>query len=321
MPAKSKQQQRFMGMVHAIQKGEKVKGASKELRHAARSISKKDAKDYASTKHDEIPTKKESFSKYYESRTYYSDTLHPSFWDGEVFADDIRMAILKIVADFLKEDENISEDIIEDIQLTGSLANYNYSEKSDLDVHILLDFADINDDEDLVKRALDGKRFIWNLKHNIKLNGHEVELYFQDIHEPHTASGLFSLQDNKWIKKPVHDKPEVDHRDVIRKSEEFKKEIRSLKNIISELGDEKELQLVNKRAKSLKQRIMKMRKEGLSSKGEFSVENLAFKNLRDNDYIAKLNDIIINSYDHMFNKEILGEKDLSTWLKERWCNR
>ncbi|NDB30179.1 hypothetical protein EB151_11595, partial [archaeon] len=70
-----------------------------------------------------------------------------------------------------------------------------------------------------------------------------------------------------------------------------------------------------------KLRIMKMRKEGLAEKGEFSVENLAFKNLRDNDYIAKLNDIIINSYDHMFNKEILGEKDLSKWLKERWCNR
>lgn len=310
-----------MGMVHAIQKGEKVKGASKELKRAAKSISKKGAKEFASTKHKGLPTKKEGFTKFFEGRNYYNDTLHPSFWDGEAFDDSIRSALLKIVGDFLKEDENLSDDIIEDIQLTGSLANYNYSEKSDLDVHILLDFADINEDEALVKRALDGKRFIWNLKHDIKLNGHEVELYFQDIHEPHTASGLFSLQDNKWIKKPVYDKPEVDHRDVIRKAEEFKKEIRTLEEIISELGDEKELQLINKRAKKLKLRIMKMRKEGLAEKGEFSVENLAFKNLRDNDYISKLNDIIINSYDHMFNKEILGEKDLSTWLKERWCNR
>jgi len=264
---------------------------------------------------------RETFSKFYEGRTYYNDNLHPSFWDGENFDDTIRTALLKIVSDFLKEDENLEEDIITDIQLTGSLANYNYSEKSDLDVHILLDFADINEDEDLVKKALDGKRFLWNLKHDIKLNGHEVELYFQDIHEPHTASGLFSLQDNKWIKKPVYDKPEVDHRDVVRKAEEFKKEIRTLKEIISELKDEKELSLVNKRAKKLKERIVKMRKDGLNTKGEFSVENLAFKNLRDSEYIAKLNDIIINSYDHMFNSEILGEKDLNTWLKERWCNR
>ena len=258
------------------------------------------------------------FAKFFESRTYYNDTLHPSFWDAEVFDESIRTAILKIVEDFLKEDEHVEDDIIDDIQLTGSLANYNYSEKSDLDVHILLDFAKINQQEDLVKRALDGKRFIWNLKHDIKLNGHEVELYFQDIHEPHTASGLFSLQDNKWIKKPVYDKPEVDHRDVVRKAEEYKKEIRTLEQIVSELSDEKELSLVNKRAKKIKDRIMTMRKEGLSSKGEFSVENLAFKNLRDSEYITKLNDIIINSYDHMFNKEIVGEKDLSSWLKERW---
>lgn len=258
------------------------------------------------------------FTKFFEGRTYYNDTLHPSFWDGDVFDDSIRTAILKIVEDFLKEDEHVDDEFIEDIQLTGSLANFNYSKKSDLDVHILLDFAKINEQEDLVKRALDGKRFLWNLKHDIKLNGHEVELYFQDIHEPHTASGLFSLQDNKWIKKPVYDKPEVDHRDVVRKSEEYKKEIRTLEQIVSELKDEKELSLVNKRAKKLKDRIMTMRKEGLTSKGEFSVENLAFKNLRDSDYISKLNDIIINSYDQMFNKEILGEKDLSTWLKERW---
>ena len=262
-----------------------------------------------------------NFLKFFEGRTYYNKTLHPNFWDGESFDESIRMAIVKIVSDFLKEDEHIDEDIIEDIQLTGSIANYNYSEKSDLDIHILLDFADINKDEDLVKRALDGKRFIWNIKHDINLNGHEVELYFQDIHEPHTASGLFSIQDNKWIKKPVYDKPEIDHRDVVRKSEEYKKEIRSLSEIIAELSDEKELALVNKRAKNLKKRIMKMRRDGLSSKGEFSVENLAFKNLRDSDYIGRLNDIIIRSYDHMFNKEILGEKDLSTWLKERWCNR
>ena len=111
------------------------------------------------------------FAKFFEGRTYDNDTLHPSFWDAEEFDEPIRTAILKIVEDFLKEDEHVEDDIIDDIQLTGSLANYNYSEKSDLDVHILLDFAKINQQEDLVKRALDGKRFIWNLKHDIKLNG------------------------------------------------------------------------------------------------------------------------------------------------------
>ena len=53
--AKSKAQQKFMGMVHAMQKGEKVKGASPELKKAAKSMPKKAAKDYASTKHKGKP--------------------------------------------------------------------------------------------------------------------------------------------------------------------------------------------------------------------------------------------------------------------------
>lgn len=55
--AVSKQQQKFMGMVHAMQKGEKVKGASKELKAAAKGMSKKDAKDFARTKHKGLPKK------------------------------------------------------------------------------------------------------------------------------------------------------------------------------------------------------------------------------------------------------------------------
>ncbi len=55
--AVSQQQQKFMGMVHAMQKGEKVKGASKELKKVASEMPKKAAKDYASTKHTGLPKK------------------------------------------------------------------------------------------------------------------------------------------------------------------------------------------------------------------------------------------------------------------------
>ena len=56
--AKSKAQQRFMGMVHAVKKGE-MEAPSKEVAAAAASMKKKDAKDYASTKHEGLPEKKE----------------------------------------------------------------------------------------------------------------------------------------------------------------------------------------------------------------------------------------------------------------------
>ena len=257
-----------------------------------------------------------SFKTYFEESNYYNDTLHPQFWDEFEFKEDILKPILKIVDDFVKDDAHISPEMVEDVQLTGSLANYNYSEYSDLDVHILLDFADINKDEEIVKRALDGKRFIWNLRHDIKFNGHEVELYFQDIHEPHVASGLFSLSGNRWIKKPKYEKPEIDHGDVVKKAESFKRELDLLDDALDNISDEKEFSLINRRAKKLKEKIMRMRKEGLAGKGEFSVENLAFKNLRNDQTIARLNDLIIKSYDLMYSKEELKEKaGLEEWEK------
>lgn len=56
MPAKSKEQQRLFGMVHAYQKGE-LKNPSKEVKDIAKTISKKDAKDFAETKHKGLPNK------------------------------------------------------------------------------------------------------------------------------------------------------------------------------------------------------------------------------------------------------------------------
>ena len=56
MPAVSKAQQRFMGMVYAVKKGE-MSAPSSEVAKAAASMSKKDAKDFASTKHKKLPDK------------------------------------------------------------------------------------------------------------------------------------------------------------------------------------------------------------------------------------------------------------------------
>ena len=55
--AVSKQQQKFMGMAHAMQKGEKIKGASKELKKVARTMKPKDTEDFAKTKHKGLPDK------------------------------------------------------------------------------------------------------------------------------------------------------------------------------------------------------------------------------------------------------------------------
>jgi hypothetical protein len=56
MPAKSKAQQKLMGMVHAAQTGQ-IKSPSEKVAKLAKSMTKKSAGDYASTKHKGLPKK------------------------------------------------------------------------------------------------------------------------------------------------------------------------------------------------------------------------------------------------------------------------
>mgnify|MGYP001235312807 FL=1 len=71
MPAVSKAQQRFMGMVYAVKKGE-MSAPSSEVAAAADSMKKKDAKDFASTKHKGLPEKKKvDETTYYKQDTKY----------------------------------------------------------------------------------------------------------------------------------------------------------------------------------------------------------------------------------------------------------
>lgn len=96
MPSKSKKQQRFMGMVHAAQKGE-LKDASPEVKKAAENMKEKDAEDFASTKHKGLPEKvkpkkiKETFVA-----TTVDDFLNESLDDPnvEAFMDALMTSLM-----------------------------------------------------------------------------------------------------------------------------------------------------------------------------------------------------------------------------------
>jgi hypothetical protein len=239
-----------------------------------------------------------SFKQFFFEQ-FYNDTLHPRFWDEQKqFDPEVREKLLQIAKD-VSEDVDVV-DLIDDIQLTGSLSNFNYTDFSDLDVHILLDYAKINKDEDLVKSALDGKRFIWNLRHDIKIGGYEVEIYFQDIHEPHMASGLYSLQDGEWLREPKFNPPEVDSADVMSKADQIKRDIDILNQKVNEATQGEDINDLQTAATKIRKKISKMRKDSLEKDGEFGVGNLAFKELRNSDYIEKIIDIDNLLYDKLF---------------------
>ena len=233
---------------------------------------------------------------------FYNETLNPKFYANKKMLPSIRKKLLDITKDFLNE-VPVKLPKVDDIQLTGSLANYNYTPKSDLDVHVLLDFKKIDEDVDLVKAALDGIRFIWNAKHQIKLHGHEVELYFQDTKEPHVSSGLFSLKEGKWVKKPEFSPPIINDEDVIKKFEDVKVHIDKLHELTSKYkNDPGKSKTLFDYGRRVFQKIKTMRKQGLKGVGEFSVGNLVFKLLRNTDYIDRLSKLVNENYDNIYTE-------------------
>lgn len=234
-----------------------------------------------------------------ESSAYYKDELNPKFWQGDKFDPMIRTKLMQIAQDFY---EGLQLEIpVLDVQLTGSIANYTWTDQSDLDVHVILDFTAINEDKDLVKKALDGQRFMWNLRHPVVISGHDVELYAQDHNEPHVASGLYSLMKDEWIKKPVWNEPTVDEKDVDRKVEAYVTEIEEIEKALSDGSNEIEGRDLLERVGALKSKIMKARKDGLAEAGEFSVENLVFKKLRSMGWIEKLIDAGAKAYSAIYS--------------------
>lgn len=208
--------------------------------------------------------------------------------------EDVRKRLLQISDDFI---ESLGvEFFIHDIVLTGSLANYNWSEYSDVDLHIIIDYNDIkgNDGSDsfmnIIKEFFDAKKNVWNEKHDIKIKGFDVELYVQDINEPHISSGVYSVLNDEWIVEPKKETPNIDDRKILEKGEEFAKKI---DNLISKSDNENVLSKIE----NLRKRIKKFRQSGLESGGEYSYENLTFKLLRRNGYMKKLLDLKNNITD------------------------
>jgi len=223
------------------------------------------------------------------------DTLNTKLWDGDKLNTTVRNNLVKIAYNFFKSLElEVDQPIkIWDIVLTGSMANYNWSEYSDLDVHIKLDFKDINVDEVLVKKMFDLARWKWNDIHDIDIYDIPVELYVEDVDEDHTSSGLYSLAKDKWISIPPKDKFKIDISDIKSKANSYMGVIPYLEKLKNDEDYIKIIQTVDIVIEKLK----KMRKIGLSTDGEFSVENLAFKILRRNNFIGEILELKNFAYD------------------------
>lgn len=219
---------------------------------------------------------------------YVHDELNQDIWDGDKLRPEISKALKKIAKDFY---EYINIDTpIEGIWFTGSLANYNWTRFSDIDVHILVDYSKIGDDKDFVFEYLDSKKDNWNNIHDIKIKGFDVEVYAQDTEEEHRSTGVYDVEKDEWVRKPSKEKPSINKKSI-------RKKIKSIVDKIEKVESIEDYEEAQEKGKILKNKIKKMRKAGLDKSGEFSEENLVFKYLRNNGFIGRLFDKMRSSYD------------------------
>jgi len=210
-------------------------------------------------------------------------TLNPKLWDGDQLKEGLSNKFLRIANvfyDFLEVPDTAQ---VLDVLLIGSNANYNWTDKSDIDLHVVIDYQSVGDNLHLVKNLMMAKKSIWSTNYPLTYKGMDIELYAQDWNDRlHSSVGQYSLMKSIWLKKPNADVISIDDEVIDAKMAPLQYEIENLK----EQDPKLEFKI-----KHVLQRLYKMRQTGLEAEGEYSIENLAFKKLRNKGLLARLKEM------------------------------
>lgn len=224
----------------------------------------------------------------------YHDHLNPILWqDDETLRPEVHKKIVEAANAFYKS-LKLPDLEVEDITFTGSNANYNWTQDSDIDVHLLVDFKKAKEQYgEIVEELFEAKKSVFNNLHTIKIGPHEMEFYVQCADEPHISTGVYSVENEAWIEQPKYEPPKVDDSAVKAKTADW------MNKIDDAVDNCNKADVVEK----LMERLKKMRQSGLDEGGEFSVENLVFKQLRHNGYLEKLATCKTKAFDRNLSVE------------------
>lgn len=190
-------------------------------------------------------------------------TLNPKIWDGDSLRLEVKQKLIQIARAF---EEFVGIDLeVEDYTVTGSNANYTWTDYSDLDLHLIIPGTA----SDAQRELFNAKKALWSEQHDITIKGLPVECYVQGAEEPHHSTGVYSIVKGQWLVKPKKVKPEINDTAIEAKKDAILAQI--------------ELALLSKdldKLRAVKDKVTQMRKAGLERAGEWSVENLVFKILR-----------------------------------------
>ena len=224
------------------------------------------------------------------------NTLNPKLWNNDKLNSNVRLRLLDIADDFMKEC-NLLWIKPKDIIITGSMAGYNWTKYSDIDLHIIIDYSKVFDDKNIVQDYFLNKKNEWSNNHkNLTIYGHLVEIFVQDLNEK-LYDGIFSIEDNKWIRHPdKNDDLNIDKDKIKKIVLKYVDNIDDIDKSIKKLGiGNPNLKKYFKKLTNIMKDLKKMRNDSLKSKN--NVGDIAYKILRRCGYLDKVYDLKIKSYD------------------------
>jgi hypothetical protein len=213
-----------------------------------------------------------------EDAINFHDELNPLLFDEHnKLKPNIKSQLDTIVDDFI-EYMGIPDLAIEDIIITGSNVAYTYTSHSDIDLHLLVDFAKLPE-SDVYKELFNAKKSLYNDTYEITIRDIPVEVYVQDTAQSHTSLGEYSLYKDMFTRVPTKKRANLDEISAASKFERL--EQLALEGLKSD-----DIEKVN----GVLSIIKRYRQSGLDNKGEFGPENLAFKAVRSKGYFQALFD-------------------------------
>lgn len=215
--------------------------------------------------------------------------LNPKIWEDKKLRGDVRETIIDIVSEFM--DNLIIPVEILDVRVVGSNASYNYTEHSDLDVHIISNLELVGSPTEIVQALYNSERSNFNRTHSIKIKGIEVELYVEDVNSAVTSNGIYSVIDDVWIKEPQI----IKERSVKIDENELQGLVDSVQSVLDDGGSDDIKDCINM--------LYLMRKDSIATDGEYGVGNLLFKEIRNRGLLNALKD----KYNEMISDELTLE--------------
>ena len=225
------------------------------------------------------------------------DKLNPKFWINNKINSRVRLKLLDLADEFI---ESLAVDWVKpkDIVITGSIANYNWSKYSDVDVHILIDFKEVWKKTEFVQDYFDSKKALWAQEHEqLKIYGFPVEMYVEDTNGDNPSSGIYSLNKNKWIVEPNDFQDAQLNEPFIKdKAAKIMTEIDNIDDKIKKETDNHKLEVLSTKLKKLFDKLHKQRQESLDKNGEMGTYNIIWKVLRRSGHLDKIWEIINTVY-------------------------